>query len=1420
MEFSAKVLEAKRIHLDSILRRQDLLATVLRELFGDESPDIGLVPRPWEPGGGSTLFRVGAAGEEWFLKVKSTAVLVESKLERESQFPAVPALRNEFAILEQVKALGPSTPQRVRYVERDGFSFLFQERLAPLREAIAAMDAVQLLEVFLQLERTVRKIHAAGIVHTDIHEHNVVFRGGVPVLVDFEEARTLEQGVPFEASLDVIGANAWGDVGDMPAGDGVIPGRTCLARLRQVFIKEIVARLDGLVRECHFDGRCPYLGALDHGADDRIYQSIHLPGVLSVEGQRPVEDPRLAFLLSVADRLFAEPFTHLDIGSNLGRFNLELARSGRVSKTVGVEAHQPYVDLSRILAFLADARQAEFLRAECGVDRLHERLPDLHIDLVTAYSVYHHIANKGAFLEDLRALGPAHVLLEMAVQRECYEGRTWEQEVARICAATGMPRWQLLGRSEDYGRPIVLVSRALMSSETPRGSDGAPGVRRQPQPKAEAGGRPRVSVVLPVHNGFPYLPQAISSVLEQTFPELELIVVDDGSSDDSAAYVANLADARVRLIRHDRNLRLPQALNTGLAAARGALLTWTSADNCCAPAFLEALVAALDGHPDAGFAYSAFAWIDEQGRITGIHREQDFSYASLLSHNPGNASFLYRRSLYDTVGTYDAELEGAEDWDMWLRIRECSEPVYVPEILYYYRLHAKSMTATMPEAVRHAAERTFTKAIQRNGGILPLDAIYPDLQACCDRQRAQADACAHLGTKLAGSPWFNRQMGAFATSLLEQARVSPAIRGGATFNLAVCKGKLGAWHEAGGMVDELESREDAPRSGHLAQLKTAVAARDLQSLARVPLWTIDPHHSELFQREAVRRRVFSFTSQGGGARLAGGDTQGVSPQQQDGPDGGGEWATDPGYESDSPLRATPERVERAEHLGATVSPAHSPLVSVIIPTFNRPAMLRESVESVLRQTYKHWEVVVINDGGVDVTALLASFHAEDRVRSVSHQTNQGLAGARNSGLLAARGAFVAYLDDDDIFYPEHLATLVQALGSKGAVAYTDAYRAHQIRQGERYVVSQRDVPYSFDFDCDRILVENFIPVLCVMHARECVDQVGLFDPSLKRLEDWDLWIRMSRRFQFIHVPKITCEFRWRDDGSTMTSARGIGFTWATINILHKYIPLLGGKPALAERYRAIVRRGVHQLKSTLWADMAAGVKTPSESFCGGGQGEIILRLKFLRSAYPTEVSQLDELIALLHLENGDDAAVLAHLQAAVREDASNATAHQLLQALLGDRSGRLPGGAADAGQQAETLEAALAALDRQAWPEACEGFVHVLERDKQCAWARSGLGLGLIALGDSDEGLAQLREAVRLEPKPDFVCNLASGLIHVGQRAEGERLLRGILDLVPQHEAARANLEMLLAADETTRMSSASSGASLTAVGNVAGMSA
>ena len=242
-----------------------------------------------------------------------------------------------------------------------------------------------------------------------------------------------------------------------------------------------------------------------------------------------------------------------------------------------------------------------------------------------------------------------------------------------------------------------------------------------------------------------------------------------------------------------------------------------------------------------------------------------------------------------------------------------------------------------------------------------------------------------------------------------------------------------------------------------------------------------------------------------------------------------------------------------------------PLVSVIIPTKDRPEMLAQAVKSVLNQTLPDIEIIVINDGGIDVQNVLDPLNLKRNIIYLKHDRNLDRSAARNTGIHAASGKYIAYLDDDDTYHPNHVETLVNFLqNSEHKVAYTDAVMAEQQKQDGKYVTINRTVPYSLDFDNEKILVNNFIPILCLIHQKSCLDETGVFDVNLGTHEDWDLLIRLSRKFRIAHIKETTCEFVWRNDGSTTTSNNRVDFFRTRELIYQKYNQYAEGNSAVIE----------------------------------------------------------------------------------------------------------------------------------------------------------------------------------------------------------------------------------------------------------------
>jgi glycosyltransferase involved in cell wall biosynthesis len=244
---------------------------------------------------------------------------------------------------------------------------------------------------------------------------------------------------------------------------------------------------------------------------------------------------------------------------------------------------------------------------------------------------------------------------------------------------------------------------------------------------------PRVSVVLAVHDQARWLPETIASVRAQSFTDWELLVVDDGSTDDTPAIVARAtADPRIRHLRGPHRERCV-ARNRGIAAATADLIAFLDGDDLWLPEKLARQVAALDAAPDVGLCYTIARYVDAEGRPLPICRPAAALtgdlFPALVRANPMVlASVVVRRSVLEQVGGFDEGMPtiGCEDWDLWLRISRDHPVVGVPEELTRYRVHGTNTGWAQVLA----------------GGTYVIDKTYADpgteRRARCSRRTAQA----------------------------------------------------------------------------------------------------------------------------------------------------------------------------------------------------------------------------------------------------------------------------------------------------------------------------------------------------------------------------------------------------------------------------------------------------------------------------------------------------------------------------------------------------------------------------------------------------------------------------------------------------------------------------------------------------------
>jgi len=218
-----------------------------------------------------------------------------------------------------------------------------------------------------------------------------------------------------------------------------------------------------------------------------------------------------------------------------------------------------------------------------------------------------------------------------------------------------------------------------------------------------------VSVVIPVHNCERYVAEAIESILGQTLQDIELILVDDGSTDSSSAILDDYAakDPRIRVVRHDKSRGSGAARNSGIEVARADLLAFNDADDVSIPDRLERQKAYMDAHPDVGLVFSQYIITDVDGNDIGI-KQTPFDEAQLLERmrrycHLSHWAALFRTQVVRDAGGYRNGFAAAEDYDLLLRLLERNRAGMLDVPVVRYRQVPSSMKYTGSEAMHESA---------------------------------------------------------------------------------------------------------------------------------------------------------------------------------------------------------------------------------------------------------------------------------------------------------------------------------------------------------------------------------------------------------------------------------------------------------------------------------------------------------------------------------------------------------------------------------------------------------------------------------------------------------------------------------------------------------------------------------------------
>lgn len=203
------------------------------------------------------------------------------------------------------------------------------------------------------------------------------------------------------------------------------------------------------------------------------------------------------------------------------------------------------------------------------------------------------------------------------------------------------------------------------------------------------------------------------------------------------------------------------------------------------------------------------------------------------------------------------------------------------------------------------------------------------------------------------------------------------------------------------------------------------------------------------------------------------------------------------------------------------------LVTIIVPTYNREPFLKEAIDSVLAQDYGSWELIIVDDGSTDNSKAVIESYLQDSRIEYHYQDNAGQSSARNKAMAMARGEYIAFLDSDNKWFPNRLSLGVAVLDQMPNVAV--AYGDIVIIDEHGNETSRDNMRRHSGRVVDRLLMDNFVSMNTTLTRKIAIDTIGNVNASIRRADDYDLWLRLSGQFNFHYIPEFMAYYRVMDD---------------------------------------------------------------------------------------------------------------------------------------------------------------------------------------------------------------------------------------------------------------------------------------------------
>lgn len=683
-----------------------------------------------------------------------------------------------------------------------------------------------------------------------------------------------------------------------------------------------------------------------------------------------------------------------------------------------------------------------------------------------------------------------------------------------------------------------------------------------------ASGPCTVSIVIPLFNKVELTRQCWKSIVEHTGSALayEVVFVDNASTDATAHFLAQeLASAPVpvTVLRNAVNLGFAKACNQAAKASRGAVVVFLNNDTLVHAGWLAPLVEELAANERAGVVGARLLYPDGsiQHAGVGINRRHIPYHLFLRAgfNDPlvtqrrafrivTGACMAVRKEQFLELGAFDeGYINGHEDVDLCLRYGQAGlQAIYRPDCVV---THFESQTEGR---FSHCRENTDRTLLRWHGKLIQDDFNY----AFPESERALPARALAIAVKADAAP--GGEPGAAAAQAETLAR--ELCRRGHGCQIHHSKDWGLEDRDADVVIVLAGRRRYAPKP----YSRTLLVLQDEAALSRLA--------PDLPRYQGVvcpARLVAAVRTLAPACAVLGAEPLGESAPAQD-----------------------IDALETAllALAAASTPPASAPAprkVSILMATYNRRELLPRAIASILAQTMPAWELIIVNDGGDSVADIVSGFN-DDRIiyRDAEHRSKGQ---AVNTAFSLSTGEYIAYLDDDDLWFPEHLERALFFLQNVPGVAmtYSDMVETTITTAQDGQTETVRRCPYqSGQVSFADLLECNCIPGITVVHTRELFEQTGGMDPDLQVLIDFDLWRRLAMRTEPYHISALTAEHHLRRACAPCTAGPPEQITALAATDLRRYLAnacrvlrkkLPASMPEAVKKEQDAVRRKVQAL---------------------------------------------------------------------------------------------------------------------------------------------------------------------------------------------------------------------------------------------------